>query len=194
MKNLLTFTLMILSSVFALAQSADQLYSYEPSDEYPFGQVNPDAPKQNADFAGLIGTCACKSISRIDRNTWADTTSMLWTWKYIMNGWGVQDATLKADGKHSGSIRQYIADSSRWFVHYYSSNGPTSTLPTWEGNKKENGDIILFKDQTAPNGTAGWFRLTFSNISDKGYNWIGEWTSKDESFVYPTWKIFCKRE
>jgi len=194
MKNLLTFTLMILSSVFALAQSADQLYSYEPSDEYPFGQVNPDAPKQTADFAGLIGTCACKSISRIDRNTWADTTSMLWTWKYIMNGWGVQDETLKADGKHSGSIRQFIADSSRWFVHYYSSNGPTSTLPTWEGNKKENGDIILFKDQTAPNGTAGWFRLTFSNISDKGYNWIGEWTSKDESFVYPTWKIFCKRE
>ena len=168
-------------------------YDYEPTEKYPFGQVNPDAPKEVADFEPLIGLCDCLSIARIDKNTWADTVDMTWRFKYIMNGLGVQDETLKADGKHSGSIRQFIADSASWYVHYYSSNGPTTTLSTWEGNKTEDGNIVLYRDNPAPNGTEGNYRLTFYDISEDGYNWVGEWTTKDESIVYPTWKIFCKK-
>ena len=85
-----------------------------------------------------------------------------------MNGMAVQDETLKEDGKHSGSIRQYNADSVKWYVHYYSSSSATSTLSSWEGNKMENGNIVLYRDQPAPNGTPGFYRLTFSNNLEKG--------------------------
>ncbi|NNF85661.1 MAG: DUF4440 domain-containing protein, partial [Winogradskyella sp.] len=119
---------------------------------------------------------------------------MTWEWKYIMNGMAVQDETLKADGKHSGSIRQFIADSSRWYVHYYASGSPSSTLPTWEGNKKENNNIVLYRDQKAPNSMDGFYRLTFYDINDNGYKWIGEWVDKSEQVVYPTWKIDCKKQ
>ncbi len=138
---------------------------YSVSDTNPYGLPNPDAPEQ-----------------------------MTWEWKYIMNGTAIQDETLKEDGSHSGSIRQFIADSSKWYVHWYSSKTPSTTLPTWEDTKKENGNIVLYRDQTALNGMEGFYRLTFYDISDEGYKWIGEWTDKTEKVVFPTWKIDCKKQ
>lgn len=177
-----------------LSLSAYSQYNYDASELHPYGQANPEAPEQIKDFELLIGSCNCKSTSRKSDDFWAEPIDMIWRWKYIMNGMGVQDETLKSDGKHSGSIRQFIADSSKWHVHYYSSGSPSTSLPTWEGNKKEDGKIILYRDQKAPNGIDGYFRLTFYDINKTGYKWIGEWVDKSESVVFPTWKIECVRE
>lgn len=186
MKSILS--LLLLLSTLGFSQN-----NYSVSDTHPYGLPNPKAPEQIKDFEGLIGKCNCKSVSRNQDQSWADPVDMTWEWKYIMNGMAVQDETIKADGKHSGSIRQFIADSSKWYVHYYSSGAPTTTLPTWEGGKKDNGNIVLYRDQKAPNGTEGYFRLTFYDISDLGYKWVGEWTDKTEKISFPTWKIDCKR-
>ncbi len=186
-----TFSLMLVFIGCLLTICLHAQYEYEPSNENPFGLPNPEAPEQIKDFAPLIGECTCKSISRKDQNTWNDTVMMTWRFKYIMNGNAVQDETLKEDGAHSGSIRQFIADSARWYVHYYSSNGPTPVLSAWEGNKNENGDIILYRDQKAPNGMDGDYKITFSNISEHGFHWLGEWVTKRETFSYPTWRIYC---
>lgn len=167
--------------------------NYSASDVNPYGLPNPKAPAQIKDYQALIGKCNCKSVSRNQDQSWAEPVDMTWEWKYIMNGMAVQDETIKADGKHSGSIRQFIADSSKWYVHYYASGSPTSQLPTWEGHKTENGNIVHYRNQKAPNGTEGWFRLTFYDISDMGYKWVGEWVDKTEKVVYPTWKIDCKK-
>lgn len=188
MKHSLIVALLILSNVLI-----GQSYENEPSDKFPFGKPHAAAPDQIKDFEPMIGTCQCKSVTRIDQNTWADTVAMTWTFKYIMNGWGVQDETLKADGRHSGSIRIYNQDSARWYVHYYASVGSTAPLGVWEGNREE-GKIVLYRKQPAPNGMEGFYRLTFSDFTENGYNWIGEWVDAAETFSYPTWKIFCRRE
>ena len=169
-------------------------YNFDPSQEHPFGLPNPDAPQEILDFAPLIGECDCKSTARNADQTWGDPVDMIWRFKYIMNGMAVQDETLKADGKHSGSIRQFIADSTKWYVHYYSSGSPSTILPAWEGNKNDAGNIVLYREQKAPNGMDGFFRLTFSNMDSEGYDWEGAWVSPDESIVYPTWKIACTRK
>lgn len=168
-------------------------YKYDQSNKNPYGSPNPNAPKQILDFEDMIGECECKSISRNADQTWGDTVNMVWRFKYIMNGMAIQDETLKEDGLHSGSIRQFIPDSSKWYVHYYSSGSPSTQLPVWEGTKNENGNIILYKDQTAPNGTEGYYKITFSEISKSGFNWLGEWVNKTETFSYPTWKIYCQK-
>lgn len=170
-----------------------QTYSYAPSKKFPFGQLNPNAPTELGEYADLIGKCQCKSVARIDQNTWADSVDMTWTYEYILNGMAVQDETLKADGTHSGSIRQYDKDSSTWYVHYYTTRAPSNPLPAWKGGKTEDGKIVLFKDQSAPNGTEGFFRITFSDISSTGFNWEGAWMDKAETIVYPTWRIFCSK-
>ncbi|NAS14268.1 YybH family protein [Poritiphilus flavus] len=168
-------------------------FSYEPSAEHPFGLPNPEAPQQILDFAPLIGECDCKSVSRNPDQTWAEAVDMVWRFKYIMNGMAVQDETLKSDGKHAGSIRQFIADSTRWYVHYYNSALPSTVLPAWEGVKQEEGKIVLYREQKAPNGMEGFYRLTFSDMSETGFKWAGEWVNTDESIVFPTWKIDCTK-
>ncbi|SHH30213.1 YybH family protein [Winogradskyella jejuensis] len=188
MKSLLFFALTVFS-IFSFSQN-----NYSVSDSYPYGLPNPEAPEQIKDFDGLIGKCNCKSMTRNQNQSWAEPVDMTWEWKYIMNGMAVQDETIKSDGGHSGSIRQFIADSSKWYVHYYSSNGPTTKLPTWEGTKKENGNIVLYRDQKAPNGMEGFYRLTFYDISNSGYKWIGEWVDRTEKITFPTWKIECTRD
>lgn len=165
-------------------------YDYEPSKEHPFGLPNPEAPNELLDFAPMIGECNCKSEMRNPDQSWAEPVDLLWRFKYIMNGTGVQDETF-SDGFTSGSIRQFIPDSTRWYVHYYSSRGPTPTLPAWEGTKRDDGNIVLYREQKAPNGMDGFYRITFYEMSDKGFKWAGEWVSTDETIVYPTWKIDC---
>lgn len=181
--------LMILTFHFtALAQ-----YGYEPNEDNPFGEVNPNAPEQITDFAPLIGKSECTSQNRAQDGTWNEPVDMLWTFKYIMNGMAVQDETLKKDGAHSGSIRQFNADSLKWYVHYYSSSTAPPILASWEGEKKDNGNIVLYREQAAPNGTEGFYRITFSEISDARFEWLGEWVNINETFTYPTWKISCTK-
>lgn len=188
MKPIIFFFILVISTQFVVAQ-----YEYEPNKNYPFGRYNPEAPKELQDFQPMIGECKCTSIARNKDQSWGQPQDMIWRWKYIMNGKGVQDETLKADGGNSGSIRQYDKDSMRWNVHYYSSAGITQTLSTWHGNKKED-KIVLYRPQQAPNGMEGSYRLTFYDISENGYKWIGEWVDTTEKIVYPTWKIECTRE
>ncbi|MBT8288078.1 MAG: DUF4440 domain-containing protein [Bacteroidia bacterium] len=168
-------------------------YEYDPSPEHPYGLPNPEAPQELLDFAPLIGECDCSSISRNADQSWGEPVDMIWRFKYIMNGLGVQDETLKADGKHSGSIRQFVKDSTRWYVHYYSSGSPSTILPAWEGNKSANGDIVLYRKQKAPNGLDGFYKITFSEINSDGFKWLGEWVNTEETFSFPTWKIECKK-
>ncbi|WP_338813690.1 DUF4440 domain-containing protein [Bernardetia sp. Wsw4-3y2] len=185
------FILLLFSISICKAQST---YKNEPSLENQYGTPNADAPKEILDYADLIGKCNCKSVSRINQTEWSDTVAMTWEFKYIMNGMAIQDQTLKADGKHSGSIRQFNSDSSRWYVHYYSSSVAIPIMSVWEGNKNEQGDIVLYKNQPSPTGAAGFYKIVFSNISKESFDWTGAWVSKDESIIYPTWKIFCKKQ
>ena len=167
---------------------------YEVSTANPFGLLNPEAPPETADFAQLIGRCDCKSTTRNVDQSWAAPQDMVWTFKYIMNGHGVQDESIKADGSHSGSIRQFVADSSKWYVHWYSNKSPNTSLPAWEGGKQGD-SLVFYKTQKAPNGMDGYYRLTFADITSNGFNWRGEWVDQTESIRFPTWKIIClKRE
>lgn len=185
------FALLLLSAVPA---GLTAQYSYEASESFPFGRLNPGAHERTGDFDPLIGLSECTSVNRAPDGTWNPEVSMEWKFKYIMNGLAVQDETLKSDGLHSGSIRQFNADSLKWYVHYYAYSGAAPALPSWEGSRHEDGRIILYREQQSPNGLDGYYRLTFYDISREAFKWIGEWVSTDESFAYPTWKINCTKK
>ena len=155
------YTFLILFFPLFLFSQLDS--NYAPTLENPFGKLNPGAPIQVVDYAPLIGICDCTSTRIKQDQTWGESQKMEWTFKYIMNGTAVQDESIKEDGTRSGSIRQYVADSSRWYVHWYSNKTPPTTLPTWEGNKKGD-DIVLYKERKAPNGMDGFYRLSFKNF------------------------------
>lgn len=176
------------------AQNSDKMH-YEPSEQYPYGRLNPKAPKALADYSNLIGICDCKSETKNADGTWGEAENMTWMFKYIMNGTAIQDQSLKESGIHSGSIRQYSLDSAKWYVHYYSSNKITSTSH-YHGDKADK-DIILYKiksDFTTPDGIDLFYRLKFTNISENGFSWAGDWvdvSAKPDKVLGNTWKITC---
>ena len=192
MKLYLTLTVIFICTLNTFI-AQNKSYEFESSKENPFGKYNPKAPKELQDYKDLIGVCNCTSESRKPDGSWAKPVNMTWEWRYIMNGMAVQDETFKEDGNHSGSIRQYNKDSLSWYVHYYASKSATPKLRTWSGNKNNEGNIILYLEQKAPNGTEGFSRLTFYDINKEGYKWIGEWVDKTEKIVFPFWKITCSR-
>ncbi|GAB5409108.1 MAG: hypothetical protein BalsKO_14730 [Balneolaceae bacterium] len=168
-------------------------YEYEPSKENPFGKISSHAPEQLTDFAPMIGESKCESISRAPDQTWNTPHKMLWRFKYIMNGMAVQDEVLRTEAPNAGSIRQFNADSAKWYVHYYTVGNPPSTLPSWEGTKTDDDKIILYREQKAPNGLDGYYRITFFDITESSFEWIGEWVNMNETVVFPTWKISCTK-
>ena len=189
MMKLINIILLLVSVSLLISQE-----NQETSTKYPFGRLSPNAPHQVADYKLLIGTCDCESSKRKAGKSWEIPQKMTWTFKYIMNGTAVQDETIKEDGSHSGSIRQFVADSSKWYVHWYSSQKPKAKLSTWSGSNK-GGDIVLKQNQKAPNGMDGFYRITFRNITSEGFDWTGAWINVTETIIYPTWKISClKRE
>ena len=68
-------------------------------------------------------------------------------------------------------------------------NGDSLTLSSFW-----NEYFSFFLYQKAPNGLDGFFRITFNNISKKGFNWLGEWVDSAEKIKFPTWKIYCTKE
>ena len=146
------------------------------------------------DFLPMLGTCKCKSQRRNKDGDWQEAIDASWTFKLIMEGRGIQDEFALANGNSGGSIRQYSHDDKKWYVHYYSSLSPTPNLQSWEGEMKENGNIVLYSPQKSTEGQDGFLKLTFHNISEKGYDWIGEWVDENEDTKNAFWKISCTRD
>ena len=190
MKKLIILILCLCAFVSIQAQEVNT--DYEPSKDFPFGRINPVAPQQIKDFAPMIGICDCQSLSRNPDGSWQDTIPMIWKFKYIMNGTAVQDEVWRSENRYAGSIRQYQADSSKWVVTYFSYPAVSTSPGVWLGGKVGK-DIILKMDQKAPNGTEGYSRLTFYDMTEEGFNWKGEWVSKDETITYPFWMIYCQK-
>lgn len=191
MQTLYIGLILTLYTLTTLGQVSLSDFKYEPNESNPFGQPNPDAPEQIKDYQHLIGLSNCKSLTRDNQGEWRkDSVDVIWRFKYIMNGMAVQDESLKSDNIHTTSIRQFHTETGKWYVSFYSSAAPSNTNTAWEGGKKDN-KIILYKEQKAPNGLDGFYKITFYDISENGFNWRGEWVDPEEKFSYPTWHLFC---
>jgi len=67
---------------------------------------------------------------------------------------------------------------------------------TFNANLLQNGPLVetySFLNRPRPLHADGLFKITFYDMTDEGYKWIGEWPNPDESIVYPTWALDCKR-
>jgi hypothetical protein len=185
--------LLISSTVLLLVACAVETTpqsEYAESRDHPFGQPNPMAPEAILDFQEMIGVCDCVSLQRNPDGSWQDAVHLVWRFKYILNGTGVQDETWKSDGSTATSIRQFNADSLHWVVSYYSNGTVNQKPPVWTG-KRIDDTITLDMPQRAPNGLAGLSRLSFYDITDAGFKWKGEWVDSLQTISYPFWTIEC---
>lgn len=163
---------------------------YDPSPANPFGLPNPAAPQQIAQFAFIIGKSDCTE-ERLNNATgeW-QSSARTWDGHYIMNGFGIFDSGKSASSANS-NIRVYDESRGQWQVTFFAM--PSYSSSVWKGGL-ESENMVLKQPQQAP-GTSldGFSTLTFSNISNQGFEWSGEWISEDGSIVFPFWRVSCKK-
>jgi hypothetical protein len=187
--------LLVLIFCFFVQKEALSQDEYKVSKEFPYGKINPKAPKELAEYAELIGKCDCKSMRKNAQGTFTDTVNTVWEFRYIFNGMAIQDESWKEGGRNGSSIRQFNSDSLQWYVTYFASANANPTPKTWTGEvQKEKGDIVLKAAQKAPNGLDGFSVLRFYEISESGFKWLGQWEDPTGKYKFPFWKIVCEKQ
>ena len=163
--------------------------TYEPSAAHPYGRPNPTAPPELAQFDFMVGRNDCSEEYRNATGNW-EPGKRTWDAHYYMNGFAIAD-TGRSATQSNGNIRIFDTATKQWVVTFFAM--PTFGTGVWRGGKA-GANIVLKNPQKAPSsGLDGVSRLTFSNISAAGFDWIGEWVADDGSMIYPFWKISCKR-
>ncbi len=165
-----------------------KITSYEPSEAYPFGRKNPNAPRELSQFEFMIGISDCQDSIRNPNGSWISFPS-IWKAKYFLNGMAIQDNYFNPQNPTS-NLRLFDPKSKTWKVTYVQINRG-HFVGTWEGRKEEN-KIILKREQKTRDGDTVLNRLTFYNISKSGYDWVSEIISPDGS-VQANWKQSCKK-
>tara|TARA_R110002073_G_scaffold89852_6_gene212518 strand:- start:36200 stop:36802 length:603 start_codon:yes stop_codon:yes gene_type:complete len=198
-KTILIILLITINSIIGCKEEnnhfSKKLDNNESNKDYPFGKANEKAPKEIKDFDLLIGDCTCKSLQYNAKGLPGDTIPLKWKWRYILNGNGVQD-----DGWYGNdtiqsaftSIRILNPQTKKWQVPFFTPN-MTSNPSIWNGGK-EDGEIILRRPYKVQDSIEVVSTLTFSSISNQGFNWVGEsfFPATNSSNVF--WKIWCKKE
>ncbi len=192
-KKVLFLTLALLGlGFYCWAQSSSAYYEriqeYEPSDQYPFGRLHPDAPSETSQFDFMVGICDCTDSVRTADGSWFGYPSV-WRAKYFLNGYAIQDNYFHGKG-HTSNLRIFDPKTETWKVTFMQVL-PNYFTGTWEGGM-EGSEMVLSRESTNSKGIKTKSRLTFYNISEKGYDWKAEQIRADGS-AYATWKQFCKK-
>jgi len=163
---------LLLFSLFACQASPPSPASlnYAPSEQYPFGRANPDAPVELTQFHFMVGRNDCNE-QRLNNATgeWVDSVRS-WDAHYFMNGFAIRDEG-KSGASTNGNIRIYDTATKEWVVTFFST--PAYSSGTWRG-KMEGENLVLRQPQKAPGTDSdGYSTLTFSNVSARGCDWDG---------------------
>nr|WP_321231825.1 hypothetical protein [uncultured Psychroserpens sp.] len=197
--KLITFIFIILLGFYSSnAQQNNTLNSdlvaYESNDENPFGKPNKNAPEQIRDFEKFIGVCNCKSV-QYSGNGVGDTLALKWRWKYILNGNAIQDDGWFGNESSQTaftSIRILNPQTKQWQVPFFTPY-MISEPQIWNGGK-EGENIVLRKPEAKQNNDHIESVLTFSNITENGFNWTGKIVNLDSKKETVFWRIWCVKE
>lgn len=178
----------VVSALFLLQQAAPALdVRYEPSVAYPHGRPHPEAPAELSQFAFFIGAFACTDRRLGPNGDWIEFPA-IWNGHYFMNGHAIQDQYW-APGFFTSNIRQFDEGEGVWRVSFFSE--PNYSSGIWVGGI-DQGDMVLMRDISQPDGSVIVSRLTFSEIDEDGFFWTG--ASETPSGWRDSWTSQCRRQ
>ncbi len=166
------------------------------NEEYPYGRLHPKAPPETEHWGRLAGEWDC-SVSVPINGRWVQGGQSKWVWKYILDGFAVQDlwytkwinvqpnlAHIHRDAMGT-NIRMYKPDEGKWEAVWF-ANGSNTTS---HFEAVSDGETVVMTDVTR----SPWVRITFYDMTDESFDWKSE-TSKDEGETWQeTFRIHGKR-
>ena len=158
-----------------------------------FGQVHPDAPPETRQFGRLVGVWRTEQEVRKQDGSWVPQPSGLWIWKYILDGFAIQDLWYQRKGEVpaftgvSGrpylltGLRIFDLKSGQWKVGWAANGGGRSPGADWGvlTAKQHDGQLILTGPPVeSPQGRARQ-RVVFSDFTASSFRWTSEFSMND---------------
>ncbi len=159
---------------------------YDINSDYPYGRANPAAPEELQQFHFMIGTFDCDDELLVN-GEWKKMQAV-WTSHYTLNGHAIQDS-YRNEIYAGTSLRVYNQATNLWQVSFFGMPGNHTGL--WTGSRDAN-RIVLTSEQVAADASPQTSRLSFSQITDSSFEWLGERITQDGT-VIPNWKISARR-
>lgn len=177
-----------------VAPPGDQLRpTYDPSEAFPFGQLNQQAPPSTGQYDFMIGNFDCTlSYKAYQNNEWVVVKEGKATWnaRYIMDGQAVLDEFRDEWGDTNVDVRVYDAEADVWRIHYTSVNPAQGEL--FKARHVE-GRMVMESERETPGGFKYTERIAFEPLRDGAYRWTKEVIYSATTSVI-TDDIHCQRQ
>ena len=163
-----------------------------------FGKRHPDAPEELEQFGQLVGVWRAEQEMRCQDGGWTVVGPAIWTWRYALGGFAVQDLWYQAEAELPeylgdlrrdyllSAVRTYDVRSKAWKVAWMANGlgqAPGDDFGTMEAAWEE--DRLVMR---APPNDYGLQRVTFMDITADTFLWLSEF-SRDEG---RTWQAIMK--
>ncbi|MEO9850168.1 MAG: hypothetical protein ABJH72_12690 [Reichenbachiella sp.] len=159
-------------------------------------QINDRAPVETRQFGQLNGIWYCTGtmpdpLGKVDKVTY----TAFWAWKYILDGYGVQDFWFQGKNEFLywnyfkrdmmlTQLRVYDTKEKIWKVAFINNNAgevPGRMFGTFTAQEQAEGVVMDFM----PRDTTNMNRIIFFDITEESFEWRVE-NSKDSG---ETWKV-----
>ncbi len=151
------------------------------NENYDYGRMNPNAPKQIEEYGQLVGKWDVTISQPDSTNTWVESNAT-WVFKYILDGHAIQDywinpssASLQ-EGQNQflgTNIRIYNPQLKLWQCSWL-ENQTHNMAGIWQSFMNDDDEIVL-KDSTDT------WQITFFNIAEQSFDWRWDVKQQDGS-------------
>jgi hypothetical protein len=172
---MMTRTSLHLMTILASVLSGVASTSPAAHGQHPFGQLNPNAPPETAQWGQLAGAWDCTIPSTAADGTVREGKAT-WTWSYIIDGYAVQDIYVghRTDGRadfYGTGVRTYHPELKKWEIMWTANTTPegeTSKMTLFEATYQNEQIVMKYVE-----GDPEW-RVVFFDITDDSFEWMNE--------------------
>ena len=154
---------------------------------------HPDAPPEMAILGQLAGVWDVEQETRKPDGSWSDSGTAEWHWYYALDGHAIQDDWIKpplhedAESRSFGTnLRIYDPKAGEWAMTWID----TTARKTLTFTAKNVGDTVVMSGANAGGRPV---RNTFSDITERTFEWVQEWTFDDGATWVPVVRIHATR-
>ena len=135
-----------------------------------YGELNKSAPIETGQWSKLIGDWDCISMDLVEED-WIENKAT-WTWKYILDGYAVQDFWYQEDKDPNSKMKNFYGTNLRiynpikkiWEISWL-NNKAMKIAPLFA--KKEGDKILLFDEKHS-------FEVRFYEMKQNSFKWKAE--------------------
>lgn len=189
------------SARFDAIVEAGALTPHNPSPDNPWGEMNPAAPAETAQFAFMVGRFDC-TFPTVGMNPHdperVETNRMTWQAFYALNGMAIRDE-FYGSASYGEQTRVWDDVAGEWMITFQTSPALVNIRPgpprpvRGEFSATQIGDaMVMVRNRTDAQDRAYINHVTFHTITEDGFLWKSE-RLYGESDPYLEMEITCVR-